>query len=245
MVIAFATTADGRDLVATVSGVLARPDVAGLHRDLLKALAEQPAALFVDVSDLTVADPVALNVFRAVAQQAARWPGTPLLICAPPPAVRLILDGPAFRLLRVHAGLDAARAGLAAGRTAEVRSISDDLLPVSGAARHARDLATDACGRWDLPHLAGPAALILTEMVGNVIDHAGTMMTVHLTLVPRYLLLAVRDGSPVEVRRPVGGGRGLLLIEATAHAWGCVPSAGGKVVWASLRVSSPGAARGR
>jgi hypothetical protein len=32
-------------------------------------------------------------------------------------------------------------------------------------------------------------------------------------------------------------GRGLLLVEATAHSWGWLPTDNGKVVWASLQVS--------
>ncbi|MBL7259101.1 STAS domain-containing protein [Paractinoplanes lichenicola] len=248
MAIEYESGFDGLHLIATVSGALRLAEVSALHTHLLKSLAEQPDALLLDLSGLTVTEPLALAVFTAANRQAGRWPGVPILLCGPPPATRELLDGHAFRRLDVVDSLDAARARLAGDPAAAVPVLSDELLPISGAARHARDLATDACLRWDLPHLVGPAGLIATELVSNVIDHAHTMMTLRLSLRPRYLHIAVRDGSPDQVGPPVGPapetgrGRGLIMVDATAHSWGCVPSADGKVVWASLS-HQPGQAR--
>jgi hypothetical protein len=77
-----------------------------------------------------------------------------------------------------------------------------------------------------------------------VVDHAHTMMTLRLSQWRRSFFVAVRDGSttepPSEVRLPepyTVGGRGLYLVDATAHSWGCLPARDGKVVWASLLVS--------
>jgi anti-sigma regulatory factor (Ser/Thr protein kinase) len=118
--------------------------------------------------------------------------------------------------------------------------VRDELLPVSGAARQARDIATDACLRWDLPHLIGPASLIASEFTANVVTHASTMMTLRLSLTERYLHVAVRDGSGVEPHLDDGApdaaptGNGLRLVNAMASSWGSVPTNDGKVVWASL-----------
>ncbi|GAB2575658.1 hypothetical protein Aab01nite_14100 [Paractinoplanes abujensis] len=241
MAITYEAAFDGRYLIATVSGSLDLGEVSRLHTNMLKSLAEQPDALLLDLAGLIVTDALALAVFTAASRQAARWPSIPIVLCAPPSATRKLLEGYAFRRLSVVSSLDAARERLAGDPAAAVPAITDELLPISGAARHARDLATDACLRWDLPHLVGPAGLIANELVSNVVDHAHTMMTLRLTLHPRYLHVAVRDGSPDEVGPPVGPppefgrGRGLIMVDATAHTWGCVPTADGKVVWASLR----------
>jgi len=51
--------------------------------------------------------------------------------------------------------------------------------------------------------------------------------------------VAVRDESPLPLERSAEDeepGRGLLIVEGLAAAWGCVHSAGGKVVWATLRL---------
>ena len=110
---------------------------------------------------------------------------------------------------------------------------------MTGACRRARDLAGDACRRWNLPELAGPARLVLSELVGNVVRHAGTPMEVTLTLRRPFLHVAVTDGSPepVAARRPdqlAEGGRGLLLVRNLTQRWGSLPTGDGKVVWAML-----------
>ncbi|WP_250004032.1 ATP-binding protein [Actinoplanes sp. M2I2] len=241
MAITYEVSIDEAGLVGSIAGALRLSDVTSLYLHMLKSLAEQPDALLLDVSGMLVSEPLALSVFTAATRQAARWPGTPILLCAPPGATRDALDGPAYRRLTVVDSLTAARSSLAGTPHDEMPALSEELLPVAGAARHARDVATDACLRWDLPHLVAPASLIANELVSNVVDHAHTMMTLQLSLRSRYLNIAVRDGSAVEVRPPghvpieARRGRGLLLVDATAHTWGCMPSADGKVVWASLR----------
>jgi anti-anti-sigma regulatory factor len=228
---------DGR-LVARLTGTLGMLDVTAVRLHLLKCLAEQPTALLVDLSGLVVTEPLALPVFVAVGRQAARWPGTPVLLCGPDRVMARLLQAAAFRRLPVFGSLDAARDHLGGGGHA-LPTMTEELLPVSGAARQSRNVATDACLRWDLPELVAPASLISSELVSNAIDHAGTMMTLRLSLGTGYLFIAVRDGSPLEpvAARPTlhsDRGRGLFLIEATAHSWGYLPASDGKVVWASL-----------
>lgn len=231
-------SADGNRLVAALTGTLGLGAVAELRERLLKCLAEQPEAVLVDLSGLTVSDPLALAVFIAVRRQAARWPGIPMLLCAPSAATRVALDGAAYRSMPVFATVDAGREQAGIDRES-LSTLNDDLLPVPGAARQARNLATEACARWDLPDLVAPACLIASELVSNGVDHAGTMMNLRLTLRPRYLYLAVQDGStaPPEQNNAGSGslrGRGLMIVNATAHSWGWLPREGGKVVWAAL-----------
>jgi hypothetical protein len=223
------TRRDGNALVVALSGVLGPREAPALRGRLLRCLAEQPAALFADVSRLTVVRPAALAAFRAVARQAARWPGAPVAVCG---ADRRALVRKALRRIPLFSDVDAATEHFA-GRLAGVDELSDDLLPVAGAARHARGVATDACLRWDLPRLIGPASLIADELAGNVVDHAGTMAGLRFTRQERFLTIAVRDGSRAAPRR---GGRGLRLVEACARYWGYLPAEGGKVVWATLNV---------
>jgi anti-anti-sigma regulatory factor len=228
----------GTLLVAALDGELGLSDVVPLRTHLLKCLAEQPEALLVDLGGLTVTEPLALAVFTAVSRQAARWPGTPVLICAAQPRTRTLLTGGPLRQVPLFATVDAARQHAGSARRT-LPSISDELLPISGAARQARNVTTDACLRWDLPDLVAPASLVASELVSNVVDHAHTIMTLRLSLRRRYLSIAVRDGSPVEPEAsgyPAEGpgGRGLFLVQATAQSWGWLPTEGGKVVWAAL-----------
>jgi hypothetical protein len=230
---------DGGNLVVMLTGTLGLRDVAPLRTRLLKCLAEHPDAVLVELAGLSVDEPLALAVFTAVVRQAARWPGIPVLFCSPTPTTRTLLNRGVFHRLPTFQSVAAARDHVGIDRRT-LPSLSDELLPISGAARQARNVATDACLRWDLPHLVAPASLIVSELVSNVIDHAHTMATLRLSLRGAYLNIAVWDGSPVgpvkasATASDAPSGRGLLLVEASAHSWGWLPSDGGKVVWASL-----------
>jgi hypothetical protein len=240
MAIRCEVSGDGANVVAALSGDLRLADSLILREHLLKCLAEQPEALLIDLSAMTVDQPLALSIFKVVLQQAARWPGTPVLFCTPSPEARELLSTAANHRLPLYASVGAALARLHDERRT-VPSISEELLPVAGSTRHARDVATEACLRWDLPGLVAPASLIVTELVANVVDHAHTMMTLRLSLRRRYLNIAVRDGSPQPPSRALGmpldaaSGRGLLLVNDLAYSWGYLPSINGKVVWAALR----------
>ncbi len=113
------------------------------------------------------------------------------------------------------------------------------LAPDPSAAAIARQVVDDACRAWRLDHVRDAASLVITELVSNVVRHAGTEMEISLTASPGALRLAVRDGSPLLPSPPVGSplaesGRGLAVIRALAVAWGATPSGDGKVVWAVL-----------
>ena len=236
---------DAGNRVIRATGTLDLKAASPLRLAMLKALAEQPAAMLVDLAGVRLADRLALTVFTAVSRQAAMWPGVPVVLCAPPPPLAAALTRGVHRRLLVQPSVAAARAGIAAGQAPP--TVADDLLPVSGAARHARDLVTDVCVRWEVPQLVFPASLVASELVSNAAQHARTMMKLRLSLRPRYLLVAVQDGSPEEpaVRpAPAGapgeardGGRGLPLVAALSVHWGSLPTPGGKVVWASLAVN--------
>ena len=118
---------------------------------------------------------------------------------------------------------------------------SEVLLPVSGAARRARDLITEACLQWQVPQLLAPASLVVT----NAVQHAQTMIDLQARCDRRDVVIEVRDGSCAVPLMPAAWvvsarrydpdlSRGLLLVDTTVDRWGhrCVP--GGKVVWAAL-----------
>lgn len=225
--------------VARVVGVLDVKGAVAVRSALFRCLAEQPEAVLVDLSEMRLADPSALSIFLAVARQAERWPAVPLVLCAArTDAAELLRLRSIDRELPVLPSVEDAVRSL--GRRPAVPSVSEDLLPVVGAGRRARELVTEACFDWDLPEVVGPACTVVTEFVNNVVAHAHTMMTLRLSLRERYLHIAVRDGSPEEpvLRTEVSltslSGRGLTLVDTVCRSWGSLPTAGGKVVWAVL-----------
>ena len=122
---------------------------------------------------------------------------------------------------------------------------SEVLLPVSGAARRARDLITEACLRWQVPQLLAPASLVVTELVTNAVQHARTMIDLQARCDRRDVVIEVGDGSCAVPLMPAawvvsarcydpGLSRGLLLVDTTVDRWAYRYVSGGKVVWAAL-----------
>ncbi|MFI7576776.1 ATP-binding protein [Micromonospora sp. NPDC049497] len=223
--------------VVRLHGGLDLGTMRSVHTVLDRCLSTQPDALVVDLADVTVRDRLALSVFAATARQAADWPGVPVVLCAPPPdAAAWLAESTACRVVPVRR--DCAEATRVANAAAAPR-LRARLEPVAEACRRARELVGDACTRWNLPEAVGPASLVLSELVGNVVRHAGTPMQVTLTLRRPYLQLAVLDGSRVAARMTspdlrAEGGRGLMLVRELAQRWGSMPAGDGKVVWAVL-----------
>jgi anti-anti-sigma regulatory factor/anti-sigma regulatory factor (Ser/Thr protein kinase) len=220
--------------VLRLVGVLDSGTVPHVRSALLTGLAEQPEAIVVDVCDLSVADPAAVLVLRDVADETAEWPAARIVLRAPSD------DDSIWKTAGLPVWSSRTEALAALGTPQPTHHLSLTLDPVVGAARRARQLVTEACSAWDLPELAGPACIVVTEMVNNVVAHARTPMTVRLALRGDTLTVAVHDHSRVVPRftGPVAatsyGGRGLLLIDSVARRWGNLQLEDGKVVWAIL-----------
>jgi hypothetical protein len=220
--------------VVRLAGVLDADTAPMVRSALLEVLAAQPEAVVVDVSDLQVGDPAAAGVLRDVARDTADWPNAHVVLCASGGAGLWHSTG-----LPVWPSQPDAFAEL--GPPDAALHLSLDLAPVVGAARRARELVTEGCGRWDLAELAGPACIVVTEMVNNVVAHAHTPMAVLLARHGDTMTVAVRDQSATipHFTGPVAptsyGGRGLLLIDSVAERWGSLELTAGKVVWAVLQ----------
>ncbi len=132
--------------VVQLQGVLDRRSAEALRGALLSVVADRTPAV-IEVTGLRIDDPTVLSTFGEVARETADWPaGQPVI--SVPPAVAAPWRSVGFRLAdddrRVtgYSSEDLLRA---------------DLEPMTGAARRARELVTEACARWELPAVAGPA----------------------------------------------------------------------------------------
>ncbi len=120
-----------------------------------------------------------------------------------------------------------------------------DLPPVVRSVPLARHVTLDVLQGWDARHDLDDAALLVSELVSNVVDHVEgeAVLTLELALADDWLRISVADGSAVRpVVRELGEerprGRGLQLLQAIADRWGAEDHEGGKRVWFELRPPS-------
>ncbi|MFC9266500.1 SpoIIE family protein phosphatase [Streptomyces zhihengii] len=118
---------------------------------------------------------------------------------------------------------------------------------ISAARRQVRELLHD----WADPEQVDSAVLMVSEMATNVLVHTdGTALLVaevHHTDPARRLRVEVSDTSDElpHRRRPgemASSGRGLVLMEMLADAWGVDPRGTGKSIWFELYETSGGPA---
>jgi anti-sigma regulatory factor (Ser/Thr protein kinase) len=119
---------------------------------------------------------------------------------------------------------------------------SFDLPPRAAAVPAARHLLLELLRVWQSPHDHDDAALLVTELVSNVVDHVGgeADLTVEVSLAEAWLRIAVVDGSAVrpvvrELSTEQPRGRGLRMVQAVADRWGVEDHDGGKRIWLELR----------
>ena len=109
--------------------------------------------------------------------------------------------------------------------------------PIS--AGHARRFVEGALDDAGLGQFGYTATLLVSELVANAILHTATAFDVVVRPGADGVRVEVHDGSPLlPVRKHYstmsGTGRGLLLVEQMAAAWGSHPTSTGKVVWFEL-----------
>jgi hypothetical protein len=126
------------------------------------------------------------------------------------------------------------------------RNASIDLPPTAGSVPAARHLVLTLLRAWDVPHDRDDAALLVTELVSNVVDHVqgDAVLTLEVGVSDDWLRIAVVDGS--SVRPVVGscrwtglagagcgwsrpsptGGAPRTIAAASGSGWNCDPVAG-------------------
>jgi hypothetical protein len=118
------------------------------------------------------------------------------------------------------------------------------LAPEPTSAAEARRFVRSALAEWGVPNLDETAALLVTELVTNAILHTRSDPEVTARLVGRRLRVEVGDDdrSPPVQRHydpRATTGRGLVLVDGLASAWGTEPTSRGKIVWFELESDLP------
>jgi anti-sigma regulatory factor (Ser/Thr protein kinase) len=213
-----------------------------------KCLAQPPSAIIVNLHHLGDADGMSMPLWLAARRAAiVLQPPVQLALCLPAEAGldrRLRRSGAEWHLF-MFATMAEARAAVTA-RLPLAEQLESRLPPRPASAGAARDLVVQACRRWQLPGLQERARMVMSELVANAVEHAGTDIWASVSRRGTGLHLAVSDGVSrlPEMQDPAADtrkaerlserGRGLRLVHFGAAAWGAMPTRGGKVVWATV-----------
>ena len=103
-------------------------------------------------------------------------------------------------------------------------------------AGEARRAVESLLSRWDLDSLVDVTVLLTSEVVTNAILHARTNVVVIIVVDVPTVRVEVSDDAEQypEMRRTdeeATSGRGMMLVDSLATAWGVRPANGGKCVW--------------
>jgi hypothetical protein len=211
---------------------------------VLKLLAECPAAIVANLEQCRV-DPNASLTLLATLQRRARTHGVRLVYAAGDVLARHIRRDADRWFVELYP--NCAQAIEAALEPSSHRWLRIELTPHPLAGADARAQAGYVCTAWGAGHIARRARVIVSELVDNSIEHAGTSILVTITALRDLLHIRVRDYS----RRPLLRlepevssstaslalrGQGLRLVEQHATSWGVTPTEDGKIVWATLRI---------
>ncbi|BFU42456.1 ATP-binding protein [Krasilnikovia sp. MM14-A1004] len=219
---------------------------------LRTCLVGQPAGIIADLHDLADPGGESAPLWCAAHTWGAHTPSlVPVVVCLPTaaPLAALITCRAARWNLPVYASLPEARAALRS-RAPRTDRLTLHLAPDIDALPLVTQTIGEACAAWHMLTLHRTACAVLTELVANAIEHAGTRIDVAVTRRPSGLHLAVQDHDPrlPHLAGAVPGdpgdserhGYGLRLVHTSVTAWGALPTRTGKIVWAVLTAKSAG-----
>ncbi|HEX3649810.1 MAG TPA: ATP-binding protein, partial [Pseudonocardiaceae bacterium] len=115
----------------------------------------------------------------------------------------------------------------------------------------ARRFTLDTLGSWPVAaETRETAELVVSELVGNAVQHADGTVELGLVLCGDMVRIEVVDNSPVlpVMLDPEPAGdrhRGLHIVADLSANWGTKREAGGKIVWAELPTATADRTAGR
>lgn len=132
----------------------------------------------------------------------------------------------------------------ASARVARMRVERHDLHGVLQARRFVRELL----GRWGLSAACDDLEVLVSEVVTNALIHAHSDVELRLRDYPDRVRVEVRDSDPYPPvptalldddadNLEAESGRGLLIVDALASAWGSSPAGRGKTTWFEIGVT--------
>ncbi|MCG7597659.1 STAS domain-containing protein [Mycobacterium sp. PSTR-4-N] len=224
----------------TVAGTLDSWTYRDVRDAVIKAALDQHDAVVVDVSGLTAPAITAWAAFTSARWHVSVWPDVPLVLVCDDDAERSRIERSGITRY-VPVVSDEVAAASAIGHRAHFRHRARTTLDVSATTvTAARRFVRQCLTAWSCHDATLTASAVVTVLVENVLTHTRSHPVVTVERVEDRVTVAVSDDDPrAAVRHEnVDNGAhtvsGLAVVAALSRAWGSIPTAGGKTVWALI-----------
>lgn len=227
--------ADSRLII--LDGVLDGVTYAPLRDVIVKAALDEPPAVIVDVTDLSVRDDPAWAVFTSVRWQIAEWPDIPIgLVCAHDHGRNALHRNGITRYVPVHQTLDSAVAEIPADESRRYRRRARAVLPAAKSSTYrCRELTAQWLTAWSRSDFIRAASSVASEMVEMALLKTPRNLSLRLEADGSTVAVAVQHAETGEASRqkgPCDTVSSLDLVAANSRVWGSYTSATGHTVWA-------------
>jgi anti-anti-sigma regulatory factor len=233
------TAASGETTVLTVLGILDSTTYIVLRDHIIEAALDEPRAVIVDFSALSVPAESALAVFTSARWHVQRWPEVPIvLVCGHSTGREALARHGVDRSLPVFSTVEEALS-VTASRDAPPRRrrVSAALPTGPPSLTRSRELVAEWLTNWALSEMIPVVKVIVTVLVENVLHHTESRADLRVETNGTELTVAVVDASracPNPREQPSAPSSGLHIVTALSRVWGTAPTPAGKTVWAVL-----------
>jgi anti-anti-sigma factor len=231
---------DNSVAVLTVDGELDAAHETPLRERILKAALDDPAAVIVNVSGLTVHTESAWSAFMGAYWQLGSAPHIPIvLVCTDRAAREAITRSGVTHFMPLYSSEKAAFKALGQNSRRPVRRADVQLPADLTSLRESRRLVREWLTSWSQSKLIPVALVVVNVFVENVLEHTASVPAVRLEAQGDAATIAVSDASAapaVRLSSPKKGidVSGLAIVDALSRAWGSTPTPSGKTVWAVI-----------
>lgn len=227
-------------VILTVEGALDTSNSAELRDSIMKATFDEPPGVVVDVTGLQVPDESAWSVLISARWQFETRPEVPIvLVCGNRTAREAITRSAVTRFMPVFPTVKGALKGVAKLTRRKVQRGEAKLPANLSSLRESRKLVREWLTSWSKPGLIPVALVVVNVFVENVLEHTSSDPVLRIEVEGPTATIAISDASTAPAMRLASPPKGidvsgLAIVDALSRAWGSVPTASGKTVWAII-----------
>ena len=209
----------------SIGGVLDDKTYVPLRDAIVKTALDEPRALIVDVTGLTVRNDPAWAVFTSARWQIAEWPDTPLgLVCAHEQGRNALRRNGISRYVPVYTTLESAFTELSAEGLRRYRRRARASLPATRTSIHrCRELTAQWLTAWSRTDFIHAVSTVATELVEATLADTDREFSLRVETDGSTVSVAVQhvgSANPLRPKSVNGSISGLDLVAANSRAWG-------------------------